>query len=313
MKRKHKDKGRTESGAKARPQQARLLSGAAAATVSALAFSLALALPATVSAQEHRASATSPNLLLILADDHGGGKMGIEGDPRQATPNLDLLARQGALFERAFCNSPLCTPSRQSLITGKLPHTIGVTQLVTRLSDKQRTLGEWFRDLGYQTVAIGKMHFNGPSAHGFAVRVDTPEWEAELRTHPPRGGDHRRPWLPLHVPAREWLNADALPAGLLDESMEATYFVDGAIEQLRMHSDRPFAMIVSFHEPHCPFSFPDDWKIRFQPGQFTVPSVSDQDRLEQPAILRIFPMRISGESRPPTTPRFPTSITRLAG
>jgi len=259
--------------------------------VSALAYalSLALAVPATVSAQEHPPSSTAPNLLIILADDHGGGKMGVEGDPRQATPHLDALARQGALFERAFCNSPLCTPSRQSLITGKLPHSIGVTRLATRLSDKQLTLGEWFRDLGYQTLAIGKMHFNGPSSHGFAVRIDTPQWEEELRAHPPRGGDHRRPWLPLRVPARQWLNADARPAGLPDESMQATYFVDRAIEHLKALRNRPFAMIVSFYEPHCPFYFPDDWKVRFQPGQFTIPPISDQDRLEQPAIFAQLP------------------------
>src|SRR5580700_7915813 len=74
-----------------------------------------------------------PNLLLIIADDHRGGSLGIEGDPRKATPNLDRLAREGILFERAYCNAPLCTPSRQSLITGKLPHAVGVTQLTTRL------------------------------------------------------------------------------------------------------------------------------------------------------------------------------------
>ena len=90
-------------------------------------------------------------MLVIIADDHGGGTLGIEGDPRQATPNLDALAREGVLFERAYCNSPLCTPSRQSLITGKLPHAIGVTQLATRLSDEALTMGEWFRDLRLPT------------------------------------------------------------------------------------------------------------------------------------------------------------------
>src|SRR5262249_23383069 len=122
-----------------------------------------------------------PNLLLIIADDHAGGTLGIEGDPRRATPNLDALARQGVLFERAYCNSPLCTPSRQSLITGKLPHTVGVTQLATRLSDEVLTMGEWFRDLDYRTAAIGKMHFNGPSTHGFAARLDTFDWREHLR------------------------------------------------------------------------------------------------------------------------------------
>jgi arylsulfatase A-like enzyme len=244
-----------------------------------------LAVPPILPAQQHPPAPTSPNLLLIIADDHGGGTLGIEGDPRQATPNLDALARQGTLFERAYCNAPLCTPSRQSLITGMLPHAIGVTQLATPLPEDVLTAGEWLRDLDYHTVAIGKMHFNGPSRHGFAARVDTPDWERELRAHPPQGGDHRRRWRPLVDPAREWLNADCRSAGLPAESMRSTFFVDRAIQFLRETHDRPFAMVVSFYEPHSPFEFPTGWEGRFQPSQFTVSPVSKQDSREQPAIF----------------------------
>src|SRR6516162_6699094 len=122
-----------------------------------LAIAFGAAMPAT------SAERAGPNLLIVVGDDHGGGTLGIEGDPRRATPRLDALARAGVLFERAYCNSPLCTPSRASLITGMLPHAVGVTQLATRLSDRILTLGEWLRDHGYDTAAIGKMHFNGPS------------------------------------------------------------------------------------------------------------------------------------------------------
>lgn len=228
-----------------------------------------------------------PNLLLIIADDHGGCTLGIEGDPRHATPNLDLLARQGVLFGRAYCNSPLCTPSRQSLITGKLPHVVGVTQLTTRLSDGVLTMGEWFRDLDYRTAAIGKMHFNGPSPHGFAVRLDTADWRESLRRHPPRGGDHRRPWRPFQDPAAVWLNSACRPMGLPTESMESTYFADRALEYLQHQrtGDRPFALIASFYDPHSPFHFPDDWDRRFRPEDFPVPPVSERDRLEQPEIF----------------------------
>ncbi|MFI5455238.1 MAG: sulfatase [Isosphaerales bacterium] len=241
--------------------------------------------PAIVSAGDGHGDPAGPNLLLIVADDHGGGTLGIEGDPRQATPNLDALARQGALFERAFCNSPLCTPSRQSLITGKLPHSIGVTRLPTRLSDDVLTMGEWLHDLDYQTLAIGKMHFNGPSAHGFAVRVDTPAWERDLLAHPPRGGDHRRPWRPILDPPQRWLNASYRSTGLPTESMQSTYFVNRATEYLKGKHDRPFAMIVSFYEPHSPFNFPRGWRPRFRPGVFTAPPVSERDRREQPEIF----------------------------
>ena len=64
------------------------------------------------------------------------------------------------LFERAFCNAPVCTPSRQSLITGKLPHAIGVTQLATRLSEEVLTMADWLDDLDYETLAIGNCYLD---------------------------------------------------------------------------------------------------------------------------------------------------------
>jgi arylsulfatase A-like enzyme len=226
-----------------------------------------------------------PNLLIIIADDHGGGTLGIEGDPRHATPNLDALAREGVLFERAYCNSPLCTPSRQSLITGMLPHSIGVTQLETRLPDSALTLGRWLRDLDYDTLAIGKMHFNGPSSHGFMVHIDTPEWQKFLQAHLPQRGARRREWRPFRDPARIWLNADVRPAGLPAESMQSAYFVDQAITFLKGKHERPFAMIVSFHDPHSPFDFPIGWEGRFPRNLFSIPRVSEHDRQEQPAVF----------------------------
>ncbi|HMB04616.1 MAG TPA: sulfatase-like hydrolase/transferase [Isosphaeraceae bacterium] len=108
---------------------------------------------------------TGPNLLILIGDDHAGGTLGIDGDPRQATPRLDRLARQGVRFDRAFCNAPVCTPGRQSFLTGRLPHAVGVTLLSTPLPDAAVTLGDWLGGWGYATAAFGKMHFNADS-HG---------------------------------------------------------------------------------------------------------------------------------------------------
>jgi choline-sulfatase len=255
----------------------------------ALAFLLpafiGLLLPPRLPAGPDPGVADRPNLLLIIADDHGGQYLGVAGDPHGATPNLDALAHQGVWFDRAFCNAPLCTPSRQALITGKLPHAVGVTLLNTRLSDDVLTLGDWFRDLDYRTAAIGKMHFNGPSAHGFAPRVDRADWEDHLRSHLPRGGDRRRPWRPFKDPAAVWLNAARRSMGLPTESMDSTYFADRALDFLKGRADRPFALVVSFYDPHSPFHFPRRWRARFRPEQFPIPPVSEPDRREQPALF----------------------------
>ena len=214
---------------------------------------------------------TVPNLLLIIADDQSGLCLGAAGDQRGATPHLDALARQGVLFDRTFCNSPLCTPSRQSFITGLLPHASGVTRLETQLPEKALTLGRWLSILGYRTAAIGKMHFNGPSRHGFDIRIDVAQWLAHLQQHPPTGADHRKEWRPFIDPVAVWLNARCEDHGLPAEAMESTFFVDRAIEYMNQNRDHPFAMIVSFYDPHAPFRFPREWRGRYRPKQFSVP------------------------------------------
>ena len=230
-----------------------------------------------------------PNLLILVGDDHAGGLLGIDGDPRRATPRLDALAGQGVRFDRAYCNSPVCTASRQSFITGRLPHAVGVTRLTTPLPEDAVTLGDWLGDLGYDTAAIGKMHFNGPPKHGFATRLDTPDWAAWLRKNPPVGGDHRRPWKPFQDPASVWLNAEGRSFGLPSTAMESSYLADRAAEFIGRHKDRarsrPFALVVGFPEPHSPFKFPDDWPRQFRPDEFAAPPVSEADRLDQPKVF----------------------------
>ena len=227
-----------------------------------------------------------PNLLVIVTDDQSALTLGAEGDAHGATPNLDALVRQGVYFDRAYCNSPMCTASRQSFISGKLPHAIGVTRLLTRLPDDVRTLAHSLGERGYRTAAIGKMHFNGPSLHGFDLRRDYPHWLKHLDSHPPEGGDLRKRWKPLVDPAPVWLNARADDAGLPRAAMDATYFVNRSIRFVKDRPDQPFALVASFYEPHAPFHFPREWRGRYRPEQFNAPTISTQDRAELPTMFR---------------------------
>lgn len=227
-----------------------------------------------------------PNLLVIVTDDQSALTLGVEGDKHGATPYLDAFIRQGVYFDRAYCNSPVCTPSRQSFITGKLPHATGVTRLLTRLPDDVRTLGHWLGERGYRTAAIGKMHFNGPSLHGFGLRRDYPHWLRHLDSHPPAGGDHRTLWKPLIDPTPVWLNAEAHDSGLPSDAMDATYFVNRSIRFIKDRPDQPFALVASFYEPHAPFHFPREWRGRYRPEQFAAPKLSEQEKAEQPKIFR---------------------------
>src|SRR5687768_3774511 len=81
-----------------------------------------------------------PNVLWIIGDDHAAYVTGCYGNKLVRTPNIDRFAASGVRFDRAYCNSPVCTASRQSFLTGRYPRTVGVTLLTTPFPEAERTL-----------------------------------------------------------------------------------------------------------------------------------------------------------------------------
>jgi choline-sulfatase len=228
------------------------------------------------------------NVVFIMGDDHAAGVMGAYGNPLVRTPNLDRLAAQGARFERAYANSPVCTPSRQSILTGKLPHAAGVTLLRTPLAEGQVTIAEHLQARGYRTAAIGKMHFNSSLPHGFGVREDRADHRAYLEAagaEVPAGVRTKPPWRPFRDPARVWLNADALPAPYTDRDAEGTFFAHQAIDFIEANASAPFCLWVSFYEPHSPFDFPVEYAGRYDPQAMPLPPTGPDDARWMPAVF----------------------------
>jgi len=238
--------------------------------------------------------ARKPNLLFILADDHAGYVLGADGNRRAETPHLDRLASEGTRFAAHYCNSPVCTPSRQSILTGLLPHATGVTVLETPLSEEHPTLAGILKSEGVHTAVIGKMHFNQPGRpglHGFDVAwtedVVTRRWSQEVGPAPDLGGEKTKPaWHPFQDPARVWLNAEALPFPRHTEQMRSTWVAREACRYLDEHREDRFALWVSFQEPHSPFDFPVEWHGRYRPESFPVPLEGPEDAPQIPLIFR---------------------------
>ena len=113
-----------------------------------------------------------PNVLFLMSDQHNAGSLGCAGHSTVRTPNLDRIAASGVRFTRAYCNNPICAPSRVSFATGQYPHTHGILgnnnfELDDRNPD---TLAAVFRRRGYQTAIIGKAHM-------------VKRWDAEAYEH----------------------------------------------------------------------------------------------------------------------------------
>src|ERR1700680_2086070 len=239
-------------------------------------------------------SGRKPNLLFLIADDHAGYVLGADGNKLAHTPNIDGLASQGTRFARNHCNSPVCTPSRQSFFTGQMPSTAGVTVLATPLSEDKPTIAKQLRQAGYHTAVFGKMHFNRPShpgMHGFdslVVDNDTPKaYAQQVHPAPPPAGLKVKPrWQPFKDPARIWLNAEKLPYGRYEKDMTGTFIASEGCRFLEEHKKDPFALWVSFHEPHSPYDFPIEYLDRYNPASFAVPRVGPEDAWQIPLIFR---------------------------
>ena len=108
-----------------------------------------------------------PHLVLFLADDHGVEDAGCYGNPDVRTPHIDQLAREGLRFERAYCASPSCTPSRSALYTGLMPARNGAHPNHTPVHAGTQSLAHYLAPLGYRVVLFGKNHVSPRSAFPF--------------------------------------------------------------------------------------------------------------------------------------------------
>jgi choline-sulfatase len=267
---------------------------------------------ASVAAQSRR----KPNFLFILADDHAGYVLGCDGNRDARTPNLDRFASEGTRFAAHHCNSPVCTPSRQSFLTGQMPHAAGVTVLSTPLSADKPTLARQFKRAGYQTAVFGKMHFNRPAEpglHGFDVMLTENEigkaWAADVHPRALAAGVSTKPtqWRPFKDPARIWLNADKLPLARYDDDARGTYIARRAIQYLEENRERPFALWTSFQEPHSPYDFPIEDHNLFRASSFRVPRVGPEDAWQIPKIFR----DLSNEDKQGIAASYYTSVAYL--
>src|SRR5207253_2874625 len=121
-----------------------------------------------------------PNIIVIVADDLGYGDVGCFGGADMQTPNLDRLAASGVQFKNWRANSPVCSPSRASILTGKYPQHAGIPEILTsrpsfdvpRLHADEITIAKQLKTVGYRTAAIGKWHLGSarhsrPQQQGF--------------------------------------------------------------------------------------------------------------------------------------------------
>jgi arylsulfatase A-like enzyme len=231
------------------------------------------------------AQSPQPNLLVIQTDEHNFRTLGcyralltheeafIWGDGVAVeTPNIDWLAANGAIAERCYATSPVCTPSRASFVSGRYPQNTGAIQNNLPMNDDVITFAEVLRRTGYQTGYAGKWHLDGEGKpqwapkrkFGFAdnrYMFNRGHWKQfELVAGAPR------------VKARNKQGQPSYDVDGADENSFATdWLTDRAIEFVRANKERPFCYMLSLPDPHGPNSVRSPYDTMFDHLPFKPP------------------------------------------
>ncbi len=229
-----------------------------------------------------------PNVLWICTDQQRYDTIGALGNPAVSTPNIDGLVESGVAFTHAYCQSPICTPSRASFLTGQYPSTLHVNgngnrffpaaaQLVTRV----------LADAGYDCGLIGKFHL--ASAY---QRVE------------PRTDDGYRYWQYSHAPRDDWpqghdyadwvrsrggdlaelsRDLDGVPA----ELHQTTWCAEKTIDFIRQDREGPWLASVNIYDPHAPFNPPRQYREQFDPAAMPDPLFRESDLRQQEVLAAV--------------------------
>ena len=216
----------------------------------------------------------SPNFLFIMADQLAAPALSIYGDKIAKTPAMDKLAKDGVVFKNAYCNLPMCGPSRASLHAGRLPFSIAMYDNASEFMASIPTFAHYLRDLGYQTELAGKMHFVGADQlHGYHKRHTTEIYPANFAwTVDWSKGREYRPTNLTMAPVIE--SGSCVRTLQMDYDDEVTYHGVQAIYDLaRRQTNDPWMLTVSFTHPHSPFVISDEFWDLYDHNDIPLPIV----------------------------------------
>src|SRR5438552_1824566 len=199
-----------------------------------------------------------PNVVLIVADDLGWRDLGCYGSTFYKTPNIDRMAREGVRFTQFYAACPVCSPTRASILTGRYPQRVNITDWLPGRPDRPDqklrrpvirqelpleavTIAEALKAAGYATAHIGKWHLGGegfgPKQQGFDLNI---------------GGDHTGTCRSYFAPFRN--KQGAMPG--LEHAPEGEYLTDRLAAEaekfIERNKDRPFFLYLPHYAPHTP-------------------------------------------------------------
>lgn len=221
--------------------------------------------PGAVAARENY------NVLFLMSDEHSPHAAGCLGNRIVKTPAIDSLAREGALFTAAYCQNPICVPSRASFVTGRMPSNVGVFGNDGGLRGDVVTMADVFKQAGYSAAWFGKTHWGGDPRFYSPRPREAAEELAQRRA----GKETERSRLPKDATVADW------PATAEGDTITK----EQALRFLKESRDRPFFAGVSFVKPHFPFVVQEEY-YRMYRDSVDIPRVTAKMIEELPEVSK---------------------------
>ncbi|WP_416138688.1 alkaline phosphatase family protein [Halomonas sp. HK25] len=266
-----------------------------------------------------------PNILFIMADQLRADYLGCKGHPTLSTPHIDALARRGVNFTRAYCQAPVCGPSRMSFYTGRYAISHGASYNNVPLRVDERTLGDHLRPEGYRVALVGKTHMrrdvdgmqrlglDPDTSRGVLVsQCGFEPFERDDGLHPDQSADPDLPYNrylreqgyegdnPWHSAANSaedengevlsgWYMRNAhLPARVREEHSETAYTTNRAMDFISEAGDSPWCLHLSYIKPHWPYLAPAPYHAMYGPDDILPAARSDLERESPHPVLGAF-------------------------
>lgn len=194
-----------------------------------------------------------PDILLFLSDQHNALYSGYAGHEVVETPNLDQIAENGTVFDAAYTSSPLCVPSRMSMLTGKLPSFINVFDNDGIIAEDEVTFLHSLAENGYETVLCGRMHFKGINQrHGFTKRI----MQDITETMWGKGKDFNEELGPFDKTVGMSGSLDLIGGGNSPVLEYDRKVIEAALDYLKKDHVKPQMIVVGTYGPHYPYVAP---------------------------------------------------------
>ena len=231
-----------------------------------------------------------PNILWICTDQQRFDTLGALGNPHAQTPHLDKFVTEGTTFNNAFCQSPVCAPSRASFLTGRYPRTTRCRQNGQSIPPDELLVSTIFNRAGYRCGLAGKLHLASCSDGKVEVRTDDgyddfswshhpqPDWEENAYTQ----------WLKKH--GQDWHDLQGekispyVQEGPPAEFHQTTWCAEKTIDFIRENEGKNWFFSFNCFDPHHPFDPPAEYLERFNPSDMPLPSEHPAEKDTKPSF-----------------------------